>query len=220
MSFDDEMLSQIIWDEDQAIAALSAVFENDRAAVVKTHCAVDDIPIRARLENLGFVAKREFTHRGERHQRFSCDRYDFIRALAEAKMAEHLDMDAWAFGFDSAKRRAGLCNYTNRTITISRYLVDIHTVDESMQVVLHEIAHAMAGKKAGHTKAWLSVAKSIGYRAEKFTGKEIAQETASWVGLCPAGHEHFRYRQPTRQLACGLCGRGFSKRNLISWTQR
>lgn len=220
MSFDDELLSRVIWDESAAIELLSKIFESDRTALIKTHCAIDDFPIRARLENLGFEAKREFTERGVRHQRFSCDRYDFIRALAEAKMAEHLDMDVWKFGFDSAKRRAGLCNYTDKTITISRYLVDIHTVDESMQVVLHEVAHAIAGKKAGHTKAWLAVAKSIGYRAEKFTGKEIAQETASWVGACPAGHEHFRYRKPTRQLACGLCGRGFSKRNLISWTQR
>lgn len=220
MSFEDELLAPVIWDESKALQTLVDIFESDRTAVVKTHCAIDDLPIRARLENLGFEAKREFTERGVRQQRFSCDRYDFIRALAEAKMAEHLDMEVWQFGFDSAKRRAGLCNYTDKTITISRYLVDIHTVDESMQVVLHEVAHAIAGKKAGHTKAWLSVAKSIGYRAEKFTGKEIAEETASWVGTCPAGHEHFRYRKPTRQLACGLCGRGFSRRNLISWTQR
>ncbi len=220
MSFDDELLARVIWDEETAVAELTKIFESDRTTVLKTHCAIDDYPVRARLENLGFEAKREFTERGIRRQRFTCDRYDFIRTLAEAKMAEHLDMDVWTFGYDSAKRRAGLCNYTARTITISRYLVDIHTFDESMQVVLHEIAHAIAGKKAGHTKAWLTIAKSIGYRAEKFTGKEIAAETAKWMGRCPAGHEHFRYRKPTRQLACGICGRGFSRRNLISWTQR
>ena len=87
-------------------------------------------------------------------------------------------------------------------------------------VVLHEVAHAMCGKNAGHTKTWLNTAKSIGYRAEKFTGKEIASEFAPWVGFCPAGHEHFRYRKPTRQLACGLCGRSFSKANLIEWRSR
>ena len=220
MSYHDDLLSPVIWDEPSAIALLTEIFEAERTAVVKTYCQVDDLPIRARLENLGFEAKREFTERGLRQQRFSCDRYDFIRALAEAKMAEHLDMQQWKFGFDSAKRRAGLCNYTNQTITVSRYLVDIHTVDETMQVVLHEIAHALCGKRAGHTKTWLKQAKAIGYRAERFSGKEIAEETAPWVGACPAGHEHFRYRQPTRALACGLCDRGFRRANLIVWQAR
>lgn len=220
MSYQDALLSRVIWDESATIQLLTEIFESERTAVVKTHCAVDDFPIRARLENLGFEAKREFTERGIRQQRFTCDRYDFIRALAEAAMAEHLDMQQWQFGFDSAKRRAGLCNYTNQTITVSRYLVDIHTVDETMQVVLHEIAHALCGKKAGHTKVWLKQAKAIGYRAERFSGQEIAEETAPWVGTCPAGHEHFRYRKPTRALACGLCGRGFSRTNLIQWQTR
>jgi predicted SprT family Zn-dependent metalloprotease len=220
MSYQDDLLSQVIWNEPDAIALLAEIFESQRDALIKTYCRVDDLPIRARLENLGFQAKREFTERGLRQQRFTCDRYDFIRALAEAKMAEHLDMQQWQFGFDSAKRRAGLCNYTNRTITVSRYLVDIHSVDETMQVVLHEIAHAICGKKAGHTKTWLQQAKAIGYRAEKFSGKEIAEETARWVGRCPAGHEHYRYRKPSRALACGLCGRGFSRRNLIQWQTR
>ena len=220
MTFNDALLSPVIWHEEQAIELLAKIFEAERDAVVKTYCSIDDYPIRARLENIGFQPKREFTERGERQQRFTCDRYDFIRALAEAKMAEHLDMNVWQFGFDSAKRRAGLCNYSESLITVSRYLVDIHTVDETMQVVLHEIAHALCGKEAGHTKVWLKVAKQIGYRAERFSGKEIAEETAKWIGTCPAGHQHYRYRKPTRQLACGLCGRGFNRANLIRWQSR
>jgi hypothetical protein len=31
---------------------------------------------------------------------------------------------------------------------------------------------------------------------------------------------HYRYRQPTRAFACGLCVRGFDKRFLIRWTRR
>jgi RimJ/RimL family protein N-acetyltransferase/predicted SprT family Zn-dependent metalloprotease len=171
-------------------------------------------------EKSGFQPGREFSEGKNRFLRMSCDRYDFIRALAERKMAEHIDLENWQFGFDSGKRRAGLCNYTSKTITISRYLVDIHTIDESMQVVLHEVAHAMCGKREGHNKKWLATAKSIGYRAEKFTGTEIAQETAPWVGTCKNGHAHYRYRQPSRPLACGLCGRGFSRSNLINWQHR
>lgn len=199
---------------------LEHVFDQTKLSKVTLEVLVENSRAIGAYEKSGFQPGREFSEGKLRFLRMSCDRYDFIRALAERKMAEHIDLENWQFGFDSAKRRAGLCNYTNKTITISRYLVDIHTIDESMQVVLHEVAHAMCGKRDGHNKKWLATAKSIGYRAERFTGKEIAEETAAWIGTCKNGHTHYRYRQPSRQLACGLCGRGFTRANLITWQHR
>lgn len=199
---------------------LEHVFDHTKLSKVTLEVLVENARAIGAYEKSGFQHGREFSEGKLRFLRMSCDRYDYIRALAERKMAEHIDLENWQFGFDSAKRRAGLCNYTNQTITISRYLVDIHTIDESMQVVLHEVAHAMCGKREGHNKKWLATAKSIGYRAERFTGKEIAEETASWIGTCKNGHTHYRYRQPSRPLACGLCGRGFMRANLITWQHR
>jgi predicted SprT family Zn-dependent metalloprotease len=220
MTFADEFLAPLISEELAMIEALTAHFDARLNEVIHTVVQLDDLPTFARLENVGFQTARQFNKGKNRFQRLTLDRYDFIRALAELKMSEHLDLNIWQFGFDSAKRRAGLCNYTTKTITISRHLVDIHSMDESMQVVLHEIAHAMCGKSDGHNKVWLATAKSIGYRAERFTGKEIAEETATWIGLCKNGHTHYRYRQPSRPLACGLCGKGFSRANLIIWQHR
>ena len=181
---------------------------------------VDNARAIGAYEKVGFVSGREYTEGRHRFLRMSIDRFDRVLALAERKMAEHLDVEVWRFKWDNAKRRAGLCNYRDKTISISTYHAQVHSFDETMQVVLHEIAHALCGKDAAHGKKWLETAKSIGYRAERFTGKEIATEFAPWVGFCPAGHEHFRYRKPTRQLACGLCARSFSKANLIEWRSR
>jgi RimJ/RimL family protein N-acetyltransferase/predicted SprT family Zn-dependent metalloprotease len=199
---------------------LEHVFNSTKLSKLTLEVLVDNARAIGAYEKSGFQAGREFSEGKRRFLRMSCDRYDYIRAIAERKMAEHIDLENWQFGFDSARRRAGLCNYTTKTISISRYLVDIHTIDESMQVVLHEVAHAMCGKREGHNKKWLATAKSIGYRAERFTGTEIAEETASWIGSCKNGHKHYRYRQPARPLACGLCGRGFSRANLIVWQHR
>jgi predicted SprT family Zn-dependent metalloprotease len=181
---------------------------------------VDNARASGAYEKVGFVAGREYSEGKHRFLRMSIDRFDRVLALAERKMAEHLDVQVWSFKWDNAKRRAGLCNYRDKTISISTYHAQVHSFEDTMQVVLHEIAHALCGKDAAHGKKWLETAKSIGYRAERFTGKEIATEFAPWVGHCPAGHEHFRYRKPTRQLACGLCGRSFSKANLIEWRPR
>lgn len=181
---------------------------------------VDNARAIGAYEKVGFVAGRQFSEGKLRYLRMSINKFDRVLALAERKMAEHLDLQVWTFKWDNAKRRAGLCNYRDKTISISTYHAQVHSIDETLQVVLHEIAHALCGKEAGHTKVWLAKAKSIGYRAERFTGKEIASEFAPWVGTCPAGHEHYRYRKPTRALACGLCGRSFSRANVIEWRSR
>lgn len=171
-------------------------------------------------EKFGFKNTTQYTEGGMRWQRMVVDKPGFIVALAERKIAQHLDLENWKFEFDSAKRRAGLCNYTEQKIQLSKYHVDIHTVDENMQVVLHEIAHAMAGHEAAHSKVWLATAKRIGYRAEKFTGKEIAEETAPWVGVCPRGHRHYRYKRPRGMFSCTLCEPGYKTENLIVWRKR
>ena len=205
--------------EAMRLASEFALEELKLEKLTLTHL-VDNHRAHRAYEKVGFIDGRQFNESGQRHQRMSLDRFDYIRAMAENLMAQHLDTSVWSFGFDSAKRRAGLCSYTDRHITISKYLVSIHSFDESRQVMLHEIAHALSGKRAGHGKKWLETAKAIGYRAERFSGAEIANATAPWVGYCPAGHEHFRYRRPTGESSCGVCGRSFSRANLIRWQRR
>ncbi|MCU1512941.1 MAG: Phage-related protein [Microbacteriaceae bacterium] len=142
-----------------------------------------------------------------------------VRRWADALIALHLDA-SWSFGFDTAKTRAGQCNFTSKRITVSRYLAARYEDEEIHQVLLHEVAHAMAGTRAGHGAKWKSIAADLGYEGKRLHDGAIADELAPWVGNCPAGHVHYRYREPKRQLACGKCSRGFSTANLITWSRR
>ena len=144
---------------------------------------------------------------------------DRVRTWAHALIELHLDA-SWSFGFDNAKTRAGLCNYTHKRISVSRYLAARYEDDEIHQVLLHEVAHAMAGTRAGHGPRWKAVAAGLGYEGNRLHGGAIASELAPWVGTCPAGHVHYRYRRPARTLACGKCSRRFDAAHLISWVQR
>ena len=188
-----------------AKVTLSVLIENARA-------------IRA-YEKLGFAPGREYSEGKRRYLRMSVNKLQFIQAMCEREMARLLPAH-WSFTFDSGKRRAGLCNYTERKISLSRHLVMLHDVDQAKQVLWHEVAHALSGKNEGHGKKWLATAKSLGYRAEKFTGTTIAENTAPWVGVCPSGHLHYRYRKPTRLFSCAKCSRGFSKSALITWRMK
>jgi predicted SprT family Zn-dependent metalloprotease len=142
-----------------------------------------------------------------------------VRIWANALIALHLE-SGWTFGFDNAKTRAGLCNYTAKRITVSKYLAARYDDDEIHQVLLHEVAHAVAGTKAGHGAQWRSTAKELGYEGKRLHDGAIADELAPWVGHCPAGHVHFRYKRPARALACGKCSRRFDAANLITWQER
>ncbi|TAM69524.1 MAG: M48 family peptidase [Microbacteriaceae bacterium] len=143
-----------------------------------------------------------------------------VRRWAGALIALHLDPSVWSFGFDNAKTRAGQCNYTAKRITVSRYLAARYEDDEIHQILLHEVAHALAGSRSGHGPRWRAIADDLGYEGKRLHDGSIADELAPWIGRCPNGHLHYRYRKPARALSCGVCSKRFSAANLIEWRHR
>lgn len=142
-----------------------------------------------------------------------------VRRWAEALITLHLD-DSWSFGFDNAKRRAGLCDYTRKRISVSRYLAARHSDDDNHQTLLHEVAHALAGPAAGHGPRWKTVARDLGYVGGTTHHGETAVELAPWVGTCPAGHVVYRHRRATRPTSCAKCAPRFDEAHVIAWRRR
>lgn len=142
-----------------------------------------------------------------------------VRRWADSLIALHLDA-SWSFGFDNAKRRAGQCDYTRKRITVSRYLAARFDDDDVHQILLHEVAHALAGSKAGHGARWLSTARELGYVGGRTHAGETAVELAPWVGTCPAGHIAYRHRRPTRAASCVKCAPRYDARYLFEWQRR
>ena len=123
--------------------------------------------------------------------------------------------DGWAKGGDSGP--AVVPGKPDESLLVKAVRYDD---DEIHQILLHEVAHAMAGPRAGHGPKWVRIANDIGYVGRRTHDGEDADDLAPWVGRCPAGHEHYRYRAPVRPLSCGLCRRGFDPTNLIVWRRR
>lgn len=143
-----------------------------------------------------------------------------VRRWADALIVLHLDPTEWSFGFDSAKTRAGLCNYQAKRITVSKYLAIRFDDDEVHQVLLHEVAHAVAGVRAGHGPKWKVIARDLGYVGKRTHDGSVADELAPWIGACPKGHELYRYRKPGRPMSCARCSKRFDHANLITWHYR
>lgn len=144
---------------------------------------------------------------------------DRVRIWGEALIRLHLNED-WSFGFDHAKRRAGQCDFQAKRITVSRYLAARFDDDEIHQVLLHEVAHALAGHRAAHGAKWKHIARDLGYVGGTTHRGETAEELAPWVGTCPAGHVTYRHRRPSRPTSCAKCSRAFDARFAFEWVRR
>lgn len=142
-----------------------------------------------------------------------------VRVWAEALIRLHLD-DTWTFDFDNAKRRAGLCDYRRKRITVSRYLAARFDDDEIHQTLLHEVAHAVVGHSAAHGPEWKRVARDLGYVGGTTHNGETATELAPWIGRCPVGHVAYRHRKPARATSCAKCSPRFDQRYVFEWTRR
>jgi predicted SprT family Zn-dependent metalloprotease len=139
------------------------------------------------------------------------------RRLAVVLMRMHKVPKEWSFEFDRSKVRFGRCHYGRKEISLSRHLVELNDEAEVRETILHEIAHALAPRKAGHGPAWRAVAKSIGCNAKRCYGEEVMRPRPKYQGTCP-GCRRVIYRHRRTLIACGKCSPVFEKRFVFVWT--
>jgi predicted SprT family Zn-dependent metalloprotease len=145
--------------------------------------------------------------------------------LAEAfEMAERLvsqhGLTGWQVQLDNAKRRAGVCRFSDRVIGLSAPLTRVHAPAEVRDTVLHEIAHALAGPAHGHDAVWRATARRIGCSGARCVAEESPRVVGAWVGVCSAGHVKDRHRRPERVMSCAQCRPVFSPEHVFEWTFR
>jgi predicted SprT family Zn-dependent metalloprotease len=138
------------------------------------------------------------------------------RAIALGLMSRH-GLTGWELVFDRAKTRAGVCRHGDRQIGLSTELTRLHSPAQVTDTVLHEVAHALAGSRAGHGERWKAVARRIGCSASRCVPADAPRAPAPWVGTCPAGHTASRHRRPDRVVSCRACSPAFSREALLQW---
>lgn len=97
---------------------------------------------------------------------------DLMRALGLAieLMTTHGLYGRWRPQFDGARRRLGMCNMNARKIHFSRDYVTSADESSVRDTILHEIAHALAYERHGHTghgPEWKRIALEIGCSGDR-----------------------------------------------------
>lgn len=151
-----------------------------------------------------------------------------VTALALQLMSEHnLNWPAWGFRIARSKLRLGFCQYNRFNggmIAFSKNF--LHLSDHEIRdTLLHEIAHALVGHRAGHGPQWKLMCVKIGAKPNECADLKSEDKVEfKWTGVCPDGHTLSRHAltEKGRRLACGTCCREkndgrFDGRYLFEW---
>ena len=108
---------------------------------------------------------------GRENARNSAERLNGVAGMARQLMDEH-GLTGWTLAFVEAKRRLGDCHFRHRVIRISRTHALEGSEEQIRDTVLHEIAHAIAGREVAHGPLWKVTARRIGAtpRAKAYEG--------------------------------------------------
>ena len=145
------------------------------------------------------------------------------RVLAVKLMDKHgLLEKGWHFEFDNAKRRFGVCNYRYKRIGLSKHITELNNVDRVKNTILHEIAHALVGKKHGHDWVWRAKAIEIGCDGERcYKSREVETPKSKYEAVCVGcGHVHKRHKMVRGGIvsSCGKCSGGrYNERFKLEW---
>jgi predicted SprT family Zn-dependent metalloprotease len=124
----------------------------------------------------------------------------------------------YTFKFDNAKRRFGCCNYTRKTISLSRELckLNLDKIETRIQdCILHEIAHALSARVygllegRGHGENWRQILLAIGGDGRRtYDGNKVNKPKAKYTLVCQidsCDFETTRHRLPKSEFSCPRC---------------
>jgi len=145
---------------------------------------------------------------------------------------EEISVDelGYQFEWDNAKTRIGCCKYSKKKITLSKYLYsnNLDKVDELIDTILHEIAHAISlhlygiDQGRGHGKEWRSVALQVGSNGKRCS-KVLKQKNTKYTAKCPNSDCDVTYnfhRKLKRNVSCAkCCPSGYNEKYKLIITQ-
>lgn len=130
---------------------------------------------------------------------------DITQAFTLAQnMIDAHGLSGWRVQRRNYKSTGGVTYYNIKTIGLSPRLIAKWTEEETRQIILHEIAHALVGPRHGHDAVWSTTARKIGYTGGRT--HELPTEERRWIVMCPTcGEIGRRHRRSNKSMLCVQC---------------
>ncbi len=106
---------------------------------------------------------------------------EMIKKVAREEM-DKWGLQDWRFKLDNAKMRFGQCSYTHRTISLSRPLSELNSLDRILDTIRHEIAHAIT-PHSGHDFEFMEACEKVGAPPRThYTSKNTIMHQGKYTG--------------------------------------
>lgn len=149
-----------------------------------------------------FVPFELLEHLDPAQSKDATQKIEAVTSLANDLFKE-FNLTDWTFRFDHSTRRAGCCNYPDKKISIASDLARNASDEDIRDTLLHEIAHALVGKKHNHDSVWKAKAKEIGCSGER-THRRVFSPPRYRV-TCENGCWEQTAERRDRRLVCRIC---------------
>lgn len=130
-------------------------------------------------------------------------RLETIQTRAEDLLKTH-GLKRWSFTFDHSTRRAGCCYFRDKLITVAFNLAANGNLEDIRDTILHEIAHALVGRKHHHDEVWKAKALEIGCSGERTHKLQFSKPR--WSVTCENRCWTHTAQQRNSKLICRKCG--------------
>ena len=120
-----------------------------------------------------------------------------VEQIAQQELQKH-GLHDWTFGWAQTRRRLGVCKFRAKRIEIAEYYAAQNSREKVLDTLMHEIAHALAGPKAGHGPKWKAIAVQLGARPAAYDSEEdTIVLPGDWQSTCDGcGKTYHRYKRP------------------------
>ena len=124
-------------------------------------------------------------------------------------------------GFTSNGRHIKVSTDTTNggTILLSSIITSIHTEEEVIDTILHEISHGLTPGH-GHDEVWRRKAIEIGCNGKRCfdISEELAEIRFPIVAICcKCGNKHYKSRMPKQDHWCKCTGKTFRQEEKLNW---
>jgi predicted SprT family Zn-dependent metalloprotease len=137
------------------------------------------------------------------------------------RLMQQFGLAGWGFAFNRRKTQMGRCIWPHLgmpgRIELSAYFIELNAWSEVEDTIRHEIAHALAGHKAGHGPRWVAMCKVTGARPQRCTTKPMPK--GRWRARCPSCNKEFHKHRRPKQVTgwhCVACG---PERGRVTWVK-
>lgn len=110
----------------------------------------------------------------------------------------------WEFRFNKNKNMLGLCRYDDMLIEMSEGYVLHNNVAHVTDTILHEVAHALAGRGTGHGPRWKVVAARVGATPQACS-KDAILPQGKWQARCPVCARVFHFHRKPKYIRSRYC---------------